>query len=1552
MADNKKKIYRIEINGVEESLNAVKALNDQLNDLDNRLKNLQKAKVDIKVSGNEGKTKVSGNNDNDTKVVKQLEQEKQKLASLTNAEYQSQYQELVKIKAISKDIAKEQENIAKGVKTIDGEYANTLQGQRAYLADLKKQLASTELGTEEWEELGQKVLKVNDYVKELEYSFGVFTRNVGNYKSASEGFGDMVNQTKQYQNTIESLNEKIGDLNSKLRTLEGGSKEFQETASQIKEAKTALQELENQIDVAGNAMENKLGVKFKTTIEGVEYVFDDVNQAVGLLEDKLYSMAQSGERNTKTYKAITEEIIRLRNVVRQTDASIDSMVGTSRGLGMVMQVVKGFTSLASVSQGVQMLFGGQNKELDQSIQKFMGLSLVLQGVSAVQQEIANETTVMSKAWQKIGDWIKPLTNQFDKFKEKLDDTQKKIQQIQETDAKWDNANTQFKNVVNSVDEVREAYSKLNNAQKAMFRFLLTTKNGLNLLNYENFREKAPELAKFIDVVNKAKEDNEEFAKSFDEATNEFRGWSKEMEKAEKSWRSLDKITKKVVGSSIPLVKTFANGVLWLGKAFANAMKTIATSTVVLLAVQLAIEGVTWLIEKATNLWDTFTKGQDALKGSSDILNSSLERQAEELAKVNKELERAIELGKKSKFDTLKEELKILQDESVKTGNALKEFVTIQERMQKLGKRTKDIKDIGKLRQEYLKNLKDIQNGQGDMDKLKEQQKDVIALFRQEMTSIDFSKPQEAVEKFRVVIDDELYSSALANVEKVFEEEEWAKMFTQLVDQYKSAIDQIKDKEHEWAVYNKQTLDTIEDNQIQAIANRMERDRKQMALEKKRELDNAKGNAKLIESINAKYKVKELELSKNQAREIRAIEQSIENNKIATMAEGWAKRKAQLELQRQQEIDNAKDSGIKVQEQIKAIDAKYDKLMLDEKDSFYRELEEKTRSRNESLLNLQLQYARNTADLWREIQQDILKNQEKQLSNENIGVGQNLRYNEKDIESIKQYYTDMLKLQNDYNEKKRQLDIQNAVQENENNITDENRRYQDRKKELEQNLYDQSNVLKDALKNNEISQEEYNNAIERLNRDVNEQIEDNEKVHNAKIVVLKEDLQNTLTEIEKNGIQERFNLNATTINNTISQFNDYLSRIQELKDRNTTNNVNQFGLINIKKERQNLNEAKEEYSKLLKNIDDEYTNLQNKLNNNEITFGDFQSAKAELDSLKNNTQDSLRDVTLNLKNFGVDSAKNIADVAVGYMSQIGELYSMFNDIMMMNFDAEQAELDRQKDFLSKEEEALEQSYQKQQEITERYTDKINSIEDELAESRGERRQHLIDQLAQQREAQLQSLATETEIQAEKSANEQKQRAIEKQQDALDKKRKQQEKKMSIVQATINTATAVSNALAVQPWFLGVALATIASTLGAIQIAKIRQQKYADGGLLQGRSHSQGGIPVGNSGIEVEGNEYVVNKRTTMANLPMMAYINGIRREITAEDMERYFREKNNVSIPRGIKRFADGGQLNMNDANLKDSINGVYQDNRPIVVSVVDIINKTENLKTVQTLAGL
>lgn len=141
-----------------------------------------------------------------------------------------------------------------------------------------------------------------------------------------------------------------------------------------------------------------------------------------------------------------------------------------------------------------------------------------------------------------------------------------------------------------------------------------------------------------------------------------------------------------------------------------------------------------------------------------------------------------------------------------------------------------------------------------------------------------------------------------------------------------------------------------------------------------------------------------------------------------------------------------------------------------------------------------------------------------------------------------------------------------------------------------------------------------------------------------------------------------------------------------------------------------------------------------------------------------------------------------------------------------------------------------------------------------------------------------------------------------QEELKKEAFEKEKRLNIIEATINGAQAVAKTLAKYGWTpAGQIMAAIALAQTAAQTAIIASQKYARGGLLQGASHAQGGIKgtVQGNNIELEGGEVVINKRSAAM----------FRRELSAINSYNGWGQKFAAGgeLPKRFK-FAEGGQL--------------------------------------------
>lgn len=336
------KTYNIKINGIEKSIGEVDVLIAQIESLEKKLNTLQKKEVSVK---------------GDANVAKELA----KQAKLQSDEYKVQLQELEKIKAENKAIAQQQKDIALGVRNTNGEYTHTLAGQRAYLAEIKKQLAGTELNTDEWKTLRDRVSEVNQTVKELEQSYGVFTRNVGNYESAANGFANIKTE--------------VVETNDALETLRNSAK--------IK------------VDVAG------------TTIE-----FENLSQAIGEIDDmaqkaaaQMQMLAVAGEQNSDAYKEATETFQtyvskagELEKARKYSDELKDSLASQSRELDLTVQGFQAVTGAMQVAAGVQGLFGKDQEELNEAMNKTVQLMGIAQGVQEIYNQTVQSGTLLNKVY--------------------------------------------------------------------------------------------------------------------------------------------------------------------------------------------------------------------------------------------------------------------------------------------------------------------------------------------------------------------------------------------------------------------------------------------------------------------------------------------------------------------------------------------------------------------------------------------------------------------------------------------------------------------------------------------------------------------------------------------------------------------------------------------------------------------------------------------------------------------------------------------------------------------------------------------------------------------------------------------------------------------------------------------------------------------------------------------------------------------------------------------------------------------------------------------------
>ena len=260
------------------------------------------------------------------------------------------------------------------------------------------------------------------------------------------------------------------------------------------------------------------------------------------------------------------------------------------------------------------------------------------------------------------------------------------------------------------------------------------------------------------------------------------------------------------------------------------------------------------------------------------------------------------------------------------------------------------------------------------------------------------------------------------------------------------------------------------------------------------------------------------------------------------------------------------------------------------------------------------------------------------------------------------------------------------------------------------------------------------------------------------------------------------------------------------------------------------------------------------------------------------------------------------------------------------------------------------YDKATEKVEESEDRISQIQDNMKDGSKGQTDALKQQLADEQLLYAQRAAKEQQLQNEKEALEAKQKKAEKEQ-------RKNDMRANIAQAIANTAMGATKTLAEWSYPLGIIFAAIQTAFGLAQVGIMTSQlakmanggimKFAGGGVVSGPSHAQGGVPVGNTGIEVEGGEFVINKRSTAKYFDLLNAINAQGnggKKVTADGQ---------------LRKYANGGELNYQqiDSSMRANnqgaqmMNALSNLNFQPVVQVVDIEKGMSNLTRVRSLAG-
>ena len=307
------KTYQIKINGVTESIDAVKSLNDQLKSLEDRIKALESKSIGVKATSSTGggsKSSSTGSLSEEEKLQKQINQLEEKRIAYSKEIYQN----YLAAKDVLSETVKDQKSIAATERLQANAYSNTIQGMKQELADIKSAMQTVDLGdTDQMDKMVQRANELNEALKKIEESYGQFGRNVGNYSSAFDGLDKVRITIGDTVREFGSAREALKTLNNELKTMavngQDGTKAFKALQQKVMELESAVNDAKKPMDNLMDTMESVMAIA--NLGQGIRALF--------------------GIDDAEIQRSI-QKLVALQNVMKGIEA-INKQIQTREGIG-------------------------------------------------------------------------------------------------------------------------------------------------------------------------------------------------------------------------------------------------------------------------------------------------------------------------------------------------------------------------------------------------------------------------------------------------------------------------------------------------------------------------------------------------------------------------------------------------------------------------------------------------------------------------------------------------------------------------------------------------------------------------------------------------------------------------------------------------------------------------------------------------------------------------------------------------------------------------------------------------------------------------------------------------------------------------------------------------------------------------------------------------------------------------------------------------------------------------------------------------------------------
>ena len=1334
-------------------------------------------------------------------------------------------------------------------------------------------------------------------------------------------------------NTMAGMKAQLKSIKQEMQTVEIGGDRFQELTRQANELNNKLKQIEQSYGQFGRNVGNYAnGVvegmnRIKVTVGDTVREYDNYRKAVKALREERMGLSQTLGQESEEYKNIDRALKTLESDYKDLNMS-------SRFMDNMLDTMQGFMGLASMGQGLSMLFDIDDQDFQKSLQKFAAISMTLQGLEVVMQQVQSKQGLLGKGWAKIG---------------------------------------------NFADDLGEHLQKLTARFEA---FRINIKSGLVGKNEDASRLFGIDAGDILKIARDPKAFEQQKQDIINMWTQRYMSTGME---ASEAFAKAEKNMDRLLASVSRTTKAF--------KLMRGVIATVFTGGLMIFLPEI-IEGLSNL---ASNLFTAKVQAENA-EMAMNTLSKALQTQMDLISSsylkgwINDE--RFLTDVYKAQTDALIKQIDALQQRAatiketfdVKSLKGLENFFSATQNVEFRGQRFNGEATVGAGRASAglwigninkndleitVKSIKEVENawkqcnqaiaeGKDYFDKwgtgfngwfnslyttMSDTEEvmrgmgniklsDTIADFQQ--ISEQFNKGQISAEQYQKELarlrnemnSNEILNSVIANLDKYIPDDKVRTAVQNIINEIYRLDDAFNmtspEQIHYW---NQVRIDAMKDGYAKAKATIDENERYEIQqrahTEEQVTLLHNKYNRQRQEA-KERYDKKNQKSTKSSGKKLQDIENELIALRIENMKNGMEKALAQIENERRLALQKAKENGKLVGEMTLEINKKYDQKILEEKRKWafdmvktYEDLEARIEQINRSTFETETSTAT----------QKVRSREKANIYSAGYDFITPATFD--DTKTLEEYYRKVLKIQEETAEKEKTIRQDSLDRMLEYDQKEEELRH---KRLIDENGGEYIQQLRAGL----ITQEEYDTLIEKEGY-----------AHTARMNALQREYEAQSSASTEEYLDSIYSMYDAYWGNIVNNIRNDYDKITETLDRQPVKDKGGWGIVNIGATSTAYNKALDMYDELKNEIIKKQMELSRALNEHRISAEDFAIRQSELTEEMKAIDNTIIQVKERQRELVGEFMQSINQYIQAGLQTISEL-------MRSVWEYQDAEYEHQMDLLDKHINKYAELLDKQKDITQKYADDVDGIEDELADARGDRRQHLIDQLNAEISAQRASIAEE--------------KRMEKQKEALEKKKEQEEIKQrkrehdrQVTQAFINWHLSVANALTTQPFMpVGIAMGALATALGAAQYALVKSQKYADGGVIQGKSHKDGGVKVLGGRAEVEGGEFITNKRTTEQNIDLLEYINKKKRRVDLNDLIEFYssgKVKKNINKMSPTRYLADGGYIPPtlnNDIDIDNRILSAIESysKKPTVVQVVDIVDKMDNLKNVQVLAGL